>query len=78
MCSMSSLVPAKFEVGDTVRVVTSDTPFFGWRGEVRSVEELELGCRHYLVRLLDFPIAILQPFLFREIQLAHAYIEKKA
>lgn len=72
---MSKLVPAKFEVNDTVRVVTSDTPFFGWQGKVVSVEELELGCRHYLVRLIDFPILVLQPFLFREMQLAHGYIE---
>lgn len=68
---MSSIVLAKFEVGQTVRVVTTDTPFFGWQGKVVSVEELELSTRHYLIRMIDWFID--QPLLFREMQLSHGY-----
>ena len=61
----------RFEKGDKVRVVTSDTPFFGWIGEIVTCEEgLELTSRHYLVRMHNWFIE--QPLLFREMQLAFA------
>ena len=62
-----------FEVGDRVRVVTSDTPFFGWTGGVAAVETgIELGVIHYLVDLDGLAVSNAPPCLFRQIQLAHS------
>lgn len=65
----------QFEAGDRVRVVTSDTPFFGWTGTIvqgfRS--ELEFQKNHYTVQLDAFSeLPDTRPCLFREMQLRHS------
>lgn len=68
----------KFEVGDRVRVVVSNSNFFGWTGEVKASYkgDFEFGAIHYHVLLDNFamlhgPINI-APLLFREFDLAHS------
>lgn len=42
----------KYCKGDRVRVVTTDTPFFGWTGVVvGNAERFELTKTHYFVRM---------------------------
>jgi hypothetical protein len=72
----------KFEIGDRVRVVTTDTPFFGWTGEVTSIpgEIGPGGGVYYQVTMDVFRVqmemlasgAQSSPLLFREQQLAHS------
>lgn len=64
----------KFEQGDRVRVVTSDSPFWWWTGTVHAgmKGDLELGVHHYLVHLDGLTSLNPSPLLFREMQLAYA------
>lgn len=45
-------IEPKYYQGDRVRVVTTDTPFFGWTGQlVGSAERFELTKTHYFVQM---------------------------
>lgn len=61
----------KFNVGDRVRVVVSNSNFFGWTGEVKASYrgDFALGVIHYHVLMDNFPQAAM---LFREFDLAHS------
>lgn len=60
---------SQFGAGDYVRIVTTDTPFFGWTGRIVSnAERFELGATHYFVQMNEWFIEM--PLLFREMQLA--------
>lgn len=42
----------RYQQGDRVRVVTTDTPFFGWTGKIAgSAERFELTKTHYFIRM---------------------------
>lgn len=69
----------KYEAGDRVRVVVSNSNFFGWTGEIKASYrgDFELGVIHYHVLLDNFaalhgPINI-EPMLFRQFDLAGAF-----
>jgi len=61
----------KFAEGDRVRVVTTDTPFFGWTGSVASragkIGTMEQGELYFVQMDANW---IAPPLLFREMQLA--------
>jgi len=68
----------KYEVDDRVRVVVSNSNFFGWTGVVRASYrgDFELGVIHYHVLLdsfaaMDGPLNN-SPMLFREFDLAQS------
>lgn len=68
----------KFEDGDRVRVIVTNSNFFGWTGQVKAVYRGTFESRviHYHVLLDNFanlhgPINI-DPLLFSEFDLAHS------
>lgn len=62
----------KFNLGDRVRIVVCNSPFFGWAGEVTGTYDqvFMTGEKHYHVRLDALQITGLPALLFNEKELA--------
>jgi len=63
----------RFRDGEKVRVVTAESPFFGWTGEIVASYPYDFipGIIQYHIRISDLA-AFLPPLLFKEDDLAFA------